>query len=434
MARRGHHRSSLHWTTCSLVLAILVLTTLVTVHRAAKETDGKMDGVKCGVFVLNIALPIDSDLEQLKKASIKSQKKVTTDFEKKDDLSKQLKLAKSAVVGAGGEEAVGLEVPSTLHDTDDPQDKSDPVHVSYVDPKDTQEDHEDALNRTLEMEKANHKYFQSTMYSGGEVVDNFWINTTNDARYKSFRHDILSNSHRRAAVVSLPFKFPFYGNYLSRITIATGGFLYMGDHVHAWLAATQYVAPLMGNFDTRNQSSSNVAYAYNDTVFAITWEKVMLQEHPDLFFTFQCQLYSNGDIAFVYKDIPIAVEKISDQVHPVKVGVSDAYFINRSHAFLRKKTIYEYHKVDMRNFTITNNTAIFLRAMPTCLSLKGCRQCVTANINFDCVYCAALDRCSDGYDRQRQEWISKHCDSVNIQTGEQCLAVNGKPPKVVVSP
>jgi hypothetical protein len=61
----------------------------------------------------------------------------------------------------------------------------------------------------------------------------------------------------------LPFSFPFYGHVLNNITIATGGFLYTGDLVHTWLAATQYIAPLMANFDTSASDDSKVKYVKN---------------------------------------------------------------------------------------------------------------------------------------------------------------------------
>lgn len=63
--------------------------------------------------------------------------------------------------------------------------------------------------------------------------------------------------------VKLKFDFPFYGYNVRNITIATGGFLYTGDYVHSWLAATQYIAPLMANFDTRLSNTSYVKYADN---------------------------------------------------------------------------------------------------------------------------------------------------------------------------
>lgn len=63
--------------------------------------------------------------------------------------------------------------------------------------------------------------------------------------------------------VKLKFDFPFYGHKVRNITIATGGFLYTGEYVHSWLAATQYIAPLMANFDTRLSNESYVKYADN---------------------------------------------------------------------------------------------------------------------------------------------------------------------------
>ena len=36
-----------------------------------------------------------------------------------------------------------------------------------------------------------------------------------------------------------------------------------GDYVHAWLAATQYIAPLMANFDTSQNDQAKIRYADN---------------------------------------------------------------------------------------------------------------------------------------------------------------------------
>lgn len=68
---------------------------------------------------------------------------------------------------------------------------------------------------------------------------------------------------------------------MKNITIATGGFLYTGDYVHSWLAATQYIAPLMANFDTSMSNYSTIKYLDNGTVFAVQWDKVALQDRPN---------------------------------------------------------------------------------------------------------------------------------------------------------
>lgn len=47
-------------------------------------------------------------------------------------------------------------------------------------------------------------------------------------------------------------------------------------------------------------------------------------------FTFQTTLFNNGDIVFVYKSVPLIIEDIKDDHHPVKVGLSDAYIIDQT--------------------------------------------------------------------------------------------------------
>ena len=67
------------------------------------------------------------------------------------------------------------------------------------------------------------------------------------------------------------------------------------------------------------------------TSFTVEWEKVVLHDKPeDGAFTFQATLHQNGDIVFVYTAIPLVVENIKDTLHPVKVGLSDAYIMDRT--------------------------------------------------------------------------------------------------------
>lgn len=129
----------------------------------------------------------------------------------------------------------------------------------------------------------------------------------------------------------MSFNFIFYGHIIKNVTIATGGFLYTGDYVHSWLAATQYIAPLMANFDTSISNESYIKYWDNGTAFTVEWNKVVLQDKPNVGqFSFQTTLHENGDIVFVYRNIPMVIKEIEDDYHPVKVGLSDAYIIDRT--------------------------------------------------------------------------------------------------------
>lgn len=274
-------------------------------------------------------------------------------------------------------------------------------------------------NNITKTEMDTHQYYNSTFIINESIAKKYWVDMDNHPEVRV--NHLLSSSHRRAATVKLKFDFPFYGHKVRNITIATGGFLYTGEYVHSWLAATQYIAPLMANFDTRLSNESFVKYADNGTSFTVEWEKVVLQEKwNDGAFTFQVTLHQNGDIVFVYSEIPFILEQIEDTTHPVKVGLSDAYIMDRTIFFVRRKTIYEYHRVNFNRQDIKNWTMIYLRALPTCLEMDNCRDCLTKLTGFDCKWCSELNQCSTGTFRSRQDWLLKGCDIRNIKEVDKC--------------
>ena len=144
-------------------------------------------------------------------------------------------------------------------------------------------------------------------------------NFTGPNRGKVKEHDMLSQSYRRAATINLSFKFPFYGHLVPNITIATGGFLYTGDYVHSWLAATQYIAPLMANFDTSSTHNAKIRYLDDGDKLIVEWKDVYLQDMDKMTggrdgpFTFQVILFQNGNITFAYETIPVDIKIITVQ-------------------------------------------------------------------------------------------------------------------------
>uniref|UniRef100_A0A3B4EZ81 Plexin domain-containing protein 1-like n=2 Tax=Haplochromini TaxID=319058 RepID=A0A3B4EZ81_9CICH len=226
-------------------------------------------------------------------------------------------------------------------------------------------------------------------------------------------HGILSNAHRQAARVALSFDFPFYGHYLRQIIIATGGFIYMGEITHRMLTATQYVAPLMANFDPSFTKNSTVRYSDNGNLFVVQWDKVRLKDREAAGpFTFQAALHKNGTIVFNYKDIPLPVEEINSTEHPLKVGLSDAFMGHLPTSLLseaKRRTIYEYHRVAIDTTKIVSGSAFEFTPLPTCLQHTSCDLCLTSNLTSSCGWCNTLQRCSDGIDRHRQEWLDYNC-------------------------
>ncbi|XP_045633744.1 plexin domain-containing protein 1 isoform X2 [Ursus americanus] len=268
-------------------------------------------------------------------------------------------------------------------------------------------------NRTRVVED-NHNYYVSHLYGPSEPRSReLWVDVAKANQSQVKVHRILSNTHRQASRVVLSFDFPFYGHPLRQITIATGGFIFMGDTIHRMLTATQYVAPLMANFNPGYSENSTVAYFDNGTVFIAQWDHVYLHGREDRgSFTFQAALHRDGRIVFGYKEIPMSVLEISSSEHPVKAGLSDAFMLLNPSPDVpesRRRTIFEYHRVELDPRKVTSMSAVEFTPLPTCLQHRSCDACVSSDLTFNCSWCHVLQRCSSGFDRYRQEWLAYGC-------------------------
>ncbi|KAK2184049.1 hypothetical protein NP493_285g00000 [Ridgeia piscesae] len=272
------------------------------------------------------------------------------------------------------------------------------------------------------LQETNHTYYKSRRVTGKEARK-YFVNYEEMKKHGLITHVKLSASHRTAASISTTFTFPFYGHDVTKVTIATGGFLYMSDFLHQWLTATQYIAPLMANFDTTIGNHSLIHYADNGTSLIVMWENVHLQDDEEAGpFTFEVILHMDGTIIFSYYQIPKAVSSIRASAHPVKVGLSDAYYFDRqtSNGRVKQRTIYEYHRVRINVTGIADHTAFIITPLPTCNIYKSCPDCLVegATYSFNCMWCPKVSRCSSGLDRQRQEWLYHNCHQVDINVGE----------------
>ena len=285
----------------------------------------------------------------------------------------------------------------------------------------------DVINEEPDILDSEHTYYNMSIMPNVNITKYYvnladWINQT--GAVGASQHDHLKVSYRKAAGVQIGFEFPFYGHKITNLTIATGGFCYVGDQTHSWLAATQYIAPLMANFDTVEKNSA-IMYGGDKEKFVVEWSKVTLRDNrkggP---FTFQVALFKNGDIWFVYKDVPISPQNISDTQHPCKLGISDAYLYNHKSVANEKsnsggkRVIHEYHRISIQPEKILSNMVIILRALPTCLNFNSCEACSKSNLKyFHCSWCNPKQTdpekafCSDqfGLNRRRQEWVEGNC-------------------------
>lgn len=269
-------------------------------------------------------------------------------------------------------------------------------------------------NMTQVVEDSQKYYMWQSFGPDDDRIDNLWtdLNTIQQSQVRV--HGILSNTHRQAARVALSFDFPFYGHHLRQITIATGGFIFTGEITHRMLTATQYIAPLMANFDPSFSKNSTVRYMDNGELFVVQWDKVRIQGREAAGpFTFQAALFSNGTIIFGYREVPLRLEQINSTEHPVKVGLSDAFMAVPSppsqSAEPKRKTIYEYHRVEIDTTKIINHSAFLFSPLPTCQQHTSCDLCLNSKLTSGCGWCNTIQRCSDGIDRHRQEWLDYGC-------------------------
>lgn len=117
-------------------------------------------------------------------------------------------------------------------------------------------------------------------------------------------------------------------------------------------------------------------FHFSGTAFTVLWENVQLHDLAKKGgFTFSASLHRNGDIIFGYYEVPMSISSIEDKKHPVKVGLSDAYISDKTVFYTRRKTIFEYHRVNFEGMPIKSNTMIILRPEPTCNIMETCDEC-----------------------------------------------------------
>ncbi|KAF3816857.1 hypothetical protein GH733_014205 [Mirounga leonina] len=75
----------------------------------------------------------------------------------------------------------------------------------------------------------------------------------------------------------------------------------------------------------------------------------------------------------------------------------------------RRRTIFEYHRVELDPSKVTSTSAVEFTPLPTCLQHRSCDTCVSSDLPFNCSWCHVLQRCSSGFDRYRQEWLAYGC-------------------------
>lgn len=275
----------------------------------------------------------------------------------------------------------------------------------------------------------SHIYYNSTFHTGTNA-EAMWIDLAELYRNNgsNVTRSSLSDQSRGVSFVSIPFPFPYYGHILRSIGITTHGFLYTGTIFHSRIEDFQYIAPLQANFRPSNGNNSEIYHLSTESRLTVQWSNVLNEDHEDAgAFNFQVSLFPSGEIQFVYRQVPLDIDSIESGNFPVRVGISDAYFLTLFRArFFSYGYIVEYHATNLTQYPVGSNTAITLNPLPNCIGASTCQECsdLSATTGFECRWCSRLNRCSDGIDRNRFEWIQNGChtladgEPVNCETSQ----------------
>ena len=145
----------------------------------------------------------------------------------------------------------------------------------------------------------SHRYYTSQVYKSPVMLKDMLNELSEDDIVST-----LSDAYRTAEKVQLPFNYTFYGQNVGSVAIVTGGALYTSEFLHQYLTATNYIAPLMANFDTAIAGNrSLILYKTFDSKLVVEWKDVFLKEQDetaDKPFKFQCIVHQNGTIVFLY--------------------------------------------------------------------------------------------------------------------------------------
>eukprot|EP00043_Microstomoeca_roanoka_P000887 m.29761 g.29761 ORF g.29761 m.29761 type:complete len:491 (-) comp10549_c0_seq1:73-1545(-) len=269
---------------------------------------------------------------------------------------------------------------------------------------------------SLTVFNSTHDYYELSIFEGTNDPD-LWL--TPDNTWTSYRAE-----HRTFVTVPLTFSFPFYGTKIRSVHVAAGGFIStLPEDETLVTVASYYIAPLLADFHSGNTTEDTVFFKDFGESFVVQWTGVVLHSlQTKKPFSFQCVLQRSGHISFYYKNIPLTPNLIRMDEHPVSVGLAESYTRTYDVDGQEQMVRYDYHSIDVPKTRIQNTTRISFEPLPTCGTFRSCDACAHHDTVFDCVWCPALTRCSDGFDRFRDEFVEAGCDENNItpEEADQC--------------
>ena len=268
----------------------------------------------------------------------------------------------------------------------------------------------------------DNKYYTFRFFPPGDSADRLWFELSDMIGSGAFVDDlgvdtteVLGDSHRVYQVWKLKFSFPFYGHKLDLVGVTSGGFLYTGTIFHEQVYRTQYIAPLMADFNPSLTMSGRVLVYSTEERFTVQWDQVLNHDHESVGpFTFQVSIFPSGKIDFAYRKLSHLWNELNNDDHPVEIGIADATYFETPGGLV---LVVEYSRVSASDLLTNESTDLSYSAfeidpIPNCVLADSCDFCmaITEQGTFNCSWCeAARQKCSDGVDRFTQDWFNSGC-------------------------
>ena len=165
----------------------------------------------------------------------------------------------------------------------------------------------------------------------------------------------------------------------------------------------------------------NVSIHDEENAVTIFWQLLWKDDSVK----FQLKLFSDGRIVFCYEKL--SQEQVKDilsdsrRLQNVQIGLSDSFLYEQPD---KKIGSYQFHEFDLKNHLdqISSGTGLIFTPKPTCNTAKTCHSCTSLPMDQGCVWCPALQMCSNGLDRNRLIWDRELCylSHVGVRETAQC--------------
>ena len=102
------------------------------------------------------------------------------------------------------------------------------------------------------------------------------------------------------------------------VIIKTKGFITFRKSIQDQIevkSLLEYIAPLRADF--KSNTDSRIYYRITNSSFTVSWTNMYLDYKnsttPNYKYSFQCQIFANGNINFVYNHIPVQLDTITQR-------------------------------------------------------------------------------------------------------------------------